>query len=98
MLWWAWPIETTRLRFKAATTHQSDGLLHVSVPVTSNRHVAMTYPGGQTTVSGSSRSSLATPSGLKLGTNPVDLKARSDDAELSIDHEFFIHYSSGQSI
>ena len=30
ILWWAWPSETTRLQFKAATTHQSDGLLHVS--------------------------------------------------------------------
>ncbi|MGC6418220.1 MAG: hypothetical protein ACON3Z_13955 [Bradymonadia bacterium] len=93
MLWWAWPIETTRLQFKAATTHQSDGLLHVSVPVTSNRHLAMTYPGGQTTVSGSSKIEFGYAiDALKLGANPVDLKARSDDAELSIDHEFFIHY------
>ena len=86
-------IETTRLQFKAATTHQSDGLLHVSVPVTSNRHVAMTYPGGQTTVSGSSKIEFGyAVKALKLGANPLDVKARSGEAELSIAHELFVHY------
>ncbi|MEE2758202.1 MAG: hypothetical protein VYA30_16200 [Myxococcota bacterium] len=87
-------IETeTQLSFGETSLSNVDGLLRLSVPVTTQGPVDITYPGGRKSIDGQDHLSFGFDGAqLKLGHQPIRLDAFDDDEEIPVKADLAILY------